>query len=245
MTIHWYDHLLFALIGIIIPFMSFRSRIVLDDMEAEPDLPPKKHLYLNNFFILGIGMLLCLTAWNAGKNDWELLGFTNMETDNQVWLMIIILLVIYLADGLYTFFKKDKPDSDFSQMLEIVPLTWKEYFYFIPLAIMAGVSEEIIFRGYLFQYISTYLPNHVFSPYFAIVLISLGFSLSHLYQGWIAAVKIFFISILFGIIYFYSKSLVAVIIIHIVIDLMSGMSGIFFIKKIKKEESQILLDDPD
>lgn len=76
-------------------------------------------------------------------------------------------------------------------MLEIVPLTWKEYFYFIPLAIMAGVSEEIIFRGYLFQYISTYLPNHVFSPYFAIVLISLGFSLSHLYQGWIAAVKIF------------------------------------------------------
>ena len=75
MTIHWYDHLLFALIGIIIPFMSFRSRIVLDDMEAEPDLPPKKHLYLNNFFILGIGMLLCLTAWNAGKNDWELLGF--------------------------------------------------------------------------------------------------------------------------------------------------------------------------
>lgn len=231
MSACWYDHVLFALLAIVIPLMSLQSRIYQDTNDIEFDLPPKKHVYLNNFFILCIGMLLCLTAWHAGNNDWTLFGFQKMEYSRAAVIAAIILTFLYVADGVISYFRVRENSDYFRQMKEIIPLNWREFISFIPLAFMAGISEEIIYRAYIYQYLLTYFASFSAGPYLAIFIASLGFSLGHLYQGWYAIIKIYIISILFGVIYLETKSLVGVIFIHILIDLISGMSGIWLNRK--------------
>lgn len=235
MSASWYDHTLFALLAIVIPLMSLQSRIYQDTNDVEFDLPPKKHVYLNNFFILCIGMLLCLTAWHAGNNDWSLLGFQKMEYSQTAMIAAVILIVLYITDGVISYFRV-RGDSDyFRQMKDIIPLNWREFMSFIPLAFMAGISEEIIYRAYIYQYLLTYFDTFSAGTYIAILIASLGFSLGHLYQGWYAIIKIYIISVLFGIIYLETKSLVGVILIHILIDLMSGISGIWLNRKTERD----------
>ena len=224
MSTHWYDHFLFALMGVVIPLMSFYSKIAVKDDDVDFILPPKKQMYINNFFLLLIGLLLCLTAWNAGKNDWNLLGFQKPDTNPIVFLGIGILLTVYITDGLIQIRNFKRSDDNDQLLKDILPSNRSEYFYFLPLAIMAGISEEIIFRAYLYHYLMSFYPDFIWGSYLTIFITSVGFSLSHLYQGWLSAFKICCISFLFGIIYIHSGSLFFVILIHILIDVLSGMS---------------------
>ncbi|MFZ1705173.1 MAG: CPBP family intramembrane glutamic endopeptidase [Saprospiraceae bacterium] len=239
MSTHWFDHVLFAFIGIILPWMSFQSKLHQDEEGLALEIPSKKQLYYNNFFLLLIGMLICLTAWNAGKNDWEMLGIAKMEKSFIALVAMILLVLFYLFDGLFTLKSQKTSISYFERMKDIIPLTWNEYISFIPLAIMAGIGEEIIFRAYLYQYLLTFFPDIVWGPYLAIGITAIGFSLGHLYQGWIAVVKIFVIAMLFGLIYVHSKSLIAVVTIHVMIDIFSGMSGIWMNKKLNAKDSTL------
>jgi len=226
MNIFWYDHILFGLLGIVIPVMSLQSKWQSEASDIPLVLPPKRHLYFNNMFLLCIGMLLCLTAWHAGENDWALLGFQAVNYSSTVWTSSMLLIILYLSDTVYQYFSYRKDPENLKDMENIIPLSWPEYIHFIPLAIMAGISEEIMFRGYLFHYLMSYFPDIESGPYIVIALISIGFSLSHLYQGWYAVFKIFILSLLFGIIYYFSESLIIVVAIHCGIDLLSGMSGV-------------------
>jgi uncharacterized protein len=49
------------------------------------------------------------------------------------------------------------------------------------------------------------------------------FSLAHFYQGYKAMGKIFLLSLLFALIFIFSKSLIIVVIIHFLIDLVGGL----------------------
>jgi uncharacterized protein len=51
----------------------------------------------------------------------------------------------------------------------------------------------------------------------------LVFAVSHLYQGIWAVIKILIVAILFGIIFWYSKSLLLVVVLHVLVDLVSGL----------------------
>ncbi|MBK8621679.1 MAG: CPBP family intramembrane metalloprotease [Saprospiraceae bacterium] len=224
MSTNWYDHFLFALIGIVIPLMSFYSKMVVRDDDEDFIFPPKNQMYINNLFLLLIGVLMCLTAWHAGKNDWSILGFQMPVTNTVTLVGIGLLMAVYIIDGLIQIRSFRHTDDSETILSDILPANWTEYFYFLPLAIMAGISEEIIFRAYLYHYLISFYPDFIWGPYLTIFITSVGFSLSHLYQGWLSAFKICCISFLFGIIYINSGSLFFVIIIHILIDVLSGMS---------------------
>lgn len=230
MHVNWYDHFLFALLGIVIPFMSFQSKIKQDETDISLELPPKHHLYLNNLFLLCIGMLLCLTAWHANENDWSKLGFQKMLLTPSVLIIAGLLITFYITDGVIQFFSFRKNPEGFQDLEKIIPVNLKEYLSFIPLAVMAGISEEIIYRAYLFHYLNSFFPDDIWAPFLAILITSTGFSISHLYQGRIAVIKIFIIALLFGLLYWYTQSLIGVIIIHIAIDLISGASGLLLKK---------------
>ena len=112
-----------------------------------------------------------------------------------------------------------------------MPLTWQEYGHYVFLAFAAGICEEIIFRGFLINYLQYYLSGYAYATLISIILPAIVFSLSHLYQGWWAVVKILAIAILLGWIFIVTKSLLIVIVLHIVIDLISGMVGIGMVEE--------------
>lgn len=229
---NWFDHLFYILVGFVIPTMSLVSGSMDDDKTYQ--LPPKKHLYYTNGLVLIIGALLVLSSWNIGNKSWILLGINMPIINLTVIWATFILVILYLADSYVSLKSINDTPEDFHRMSHIVPVNWKEYWPFIFLAFAAGISEEIVYRGFLIPYLIHYLPSSDNSYILAIVIPSVIFAVSHYYQGLWSVVKIFIISILFGLIFIHSRSLLIVVIIHVLIDLMSGIMGVIAFKRLQK-----------
>jgi uncharacterized protein len=204
--------------------LSGKATVVGDDDEFDEvitiDLPEKKHLYYSNGLILVMGAAIIITLWNFTSRSFASLGFIYPKIDQIVILFSSILVISYFIDSYFNF---RMVDDDHSKDLEhIMPSTLSDYKHFIFLAFAAGICEEIIFRGFLINYILMNTGNTQNGLIIALFLPAIVFSVSHLYQGWLAVFKIFFFSLLFSAIFIYSNSLLIVIIIHVLVDLISG-----------------------
>lgn len=242
LELHWYDHALFFLTAIVIPLLSVMARPVQETMSEEMDeflpLPPKKHLYYQNGLVLLIGSLLVLTAWNAADRNWAGLGFAPMQWNSIVIVAAGLLCTFYLLDLVRSYLNTKETQEKIKELQQILPLNWSEYKHYIFLALAAGICEEIVFRGFLINYLNTLLKGLDHSVIYAIVLPAVTFGMSHWYQGKAAVAKIIFISVLFGVVFVWSGSLILIMIIHTSIDLISGLSGIFIHKANPKDELQ-------
>lgn len=98
-----------------------------------------------------------------------------------------------------------------------VPL-WMVWFFIVMAAAVAGITEEVGFRGYM----QVPLEKH-YSPASGIVISSVVFMLFHLNQAWAGQtlILLFGISILWGVIAYTSGSLIPGIISHAVTDILN------------------------
>jgi membrane protease YdiL (CAAX protease family) len=106
------------------------------------------------------------------------------------------------------------------------------------MCITAGVCEEILYRGFLVNYFIDPMKDGF--PWMAGVFPSVLFSIAHFYQGYMAMFKIFLLSLLFGLIFIFSQSLLFVVIIHFLIDFTGGVLAISIRQKEQsgKQEKQ-------
>ena len=88
---------------------------------------------------------------------------------------------------------------------------------FAAVAVGAGISEELAFRGFLLLYLHRYLPQ--FDYLLLGVIASLLFGFCHLYQGWIGILLTSLIGFSLFFICWTTASLLAPIIIHAALDL--------------------------
>jgi membrane protease YdiL (CAAX protease family) len=230
---NWFDHIFAIFILIVIPALSFRSERMSPDLIES--LPPKKHLFYSNGLMLFIGALLVITSWNISERPWSALGIEWIQSNPIVWILSITILFFYFGDILYGYINKNYLKSRMDEMQYIIPVNWDEFKPYIFLAFSAGICEEIVFRGFLITYIFHYIGDMPYGQGIAMVIPALVFSLSHLYQGWWAVLKIFIIALLFGAIFIFSGSLILVILIHIFIDLVSGLAGVMSYKSTLKD----------
>lgn len=228
MEFSFIDHILALIILVILPVLSANKG--KPNKELIKSLPPKKHLYYTNGLLLIISALLILTAWNIENRSWILLGIRMPEINQIVILAVLAIIVIYLLDIASTILKKEKTDNKIEDLSYVIPLNWSEFKHYIFLACAAGISEEIVYRGFLIHYL-LYAGNDLqFSEIYAIGIPAIAFAISHRYQGWWAVSKISLIAILLGVVYYYSASLLIVIIIHILIDIISGIMSVLYFK---------------
>ncbi|HOY11555.1 MAG TPA: CPBP family intramembrane metalloprotease [Saprospiraceae bacterium] len=242
MKLFWLDHILFIVVGILIPILSLLSsskNMAIEGEEVKMDLPPKKHLYYSNGLMLWIGAVLVITSWNITTKPWADLGINWPVFSTLSIYLILALLAIYLIDtavSTYQYQKGKKIDDE--EMLNIMPQNWTEYSHFIFLAVSAGVCEEIVFRGFLINYMREVLPSSPYNLIMSIIIPGMIFSISHFYQGFLNVFKIFSLSILFGAIFVLTKSLLIVAILHAMVDLISGAVFVILEKR-KGQESKL------
>lgn len=98
----------------------------------------------------------------------------------------------------------------------ILPRSRAERSLFAAVAVTAGITEEVAYRGFLIAYLVWLLPGG--NTYVAAVVAGLAFGLGHAYQGWRGIAQTAGIGVLFGLLY-PSVGLVALIVVHAVIDL--------------------------
>ncbi|GAB4536298.1 MAG: hypothetical protein Tsb0010_15870 [Parvularculaceae bacterium] len=98
------------------------------------------------------------------------------------------------------------------------PADAKDFSWFYALSVTAGITEEIIFRGFVFGYLSLLMP--IWAAAVASLALFIG---GHAYQGVSGMIRILPISIAFTILVILSGSLLQAILVHIAADLAMGV----------------------
>ena len=102
----------------------------------------------------------------------------------------------------------------------LIPRARVEKGWFAVSAITAGISEEIVFRGFALYLLSSVFP--FLSPYMLAVVAGILFGLAHSYQGARGVVKTTLIGGLFGLLYVGTDSLLLCVLLHTLFDLSSS-----------------------
>jgi len=99
--------------------------------------------------------------------------------------------------------------------LDVLPV-WQAWIIIIMGSLVAGICEEIGFRGYMQAPL-----EERYGPAVGITIVSIMFTVSHLNQAWAGPVlfQIFAISALFGVLAYASGSLIPSIIVHTIMDI--------------------------
>ena len=101
----------------------------------------------------------------------------------------------------------------------LLPATLPESVVWIAVSAAAGVSEELVFRGYLQRQIWSLTKN---LPV-ALLLQAFIFSIGHIYQGWKPALVTAIYGLVFGLVAAWRRSIVPGAIAHWIIDVMGGL----------------------
>jgi membrane protease YdiL (CAAX protease family) len=131
------------------------------------------------------------------------------------------LLILLAVIGLSGFFFRWKADRYVQRMLKmagaILPVTVKERWLFSAVSIGAGVSEELLFRGFLLYYLHSHFPD--MDAWMQIPISSFLFGFAHLFQGWRGVVVTAALGAVLTLLYIGTASLLPPMLIHAAIDL--------------------------
>lgn len=149
-------------------------------------------------------------------------NFRRTKMSKRTWMLALIaalLIIVIEQSGLAVTFRfMEFPAARFASeysFLDAAP-PWAAWLVIIMISLVAGICEETGFRGYMQAPL-----EKKFGPASAISIVSLVFALAHLNQAWSGPilVQIFFISVLFGTLAYYSGSLIPGMIAHTIMDL--------------------------
>jgi len=125
---------------------------------------------------------------------------------------------------------ESKRGSLFAITEKIMPRTPKETFVYAALACTAGISEEFLYRGFVFMAFVRMIVNFGPPNGLAAILSSAWFSLAHLYQRR-RIITTFVVGMIFVFMRIWTGSLVPAVVAHIGIDLVVGICAFRFLQK--------------
>ena len=98
----------------------------------------------------------------------------------------------------------------------VSPITKKEKQVWSMLSVSAGITEEIVYRGYLFYALPVIFPS--LSLLHILLLSTAIFGMGHIYLGK-EAIRATLLGLMFGVFYIVFDSVIPLIIVHIAQDL--------------------------
>ncbi|HET7226325.1 MAG TPA: CPBP family intramembrane glutamic endopeptidase [Candidatus Eisenbacteria bacterium] len=107
-----------------------------------------------------------------------------------------------------------------AHVASIVPRTRAEFAWFQPLAVTAGVCEELIWRGFLVWAFRPWL-----GLWGAALASAVSFGFAHSYQGRRGVINTGVIGALFGLLVITTRSILPGIVLHALVDVMGGMTS--------------------
>ncbi len=165
--------------------------------------------------IITAGVVLAL--WRSGRVSATSLGL--VAPRSWGWTMAA-LFVIVGALAWSSFRLRPKAEGIRKRLQDgigaLLPDSRQDRLWWGAVSVGAGVSEELVFRGFLLYYFSAFVPQ-MNTPE-RVLLISLFFGLAHIYQGWRGVVSAGILGLVFAGFYVMTGSLLLPIVIHAVVD---------------------------
>lgn len=173
---------------------------------------------------------LSAIVWNPfGINIWLLVGAIILVAIP----VILILLSLYNYVGIkrnpafreaYIAAVKKKTGSEDQEpdiVHAILPTTRQEKLQWTFVSFTAGITEEILFRGFLVYCLHLIFPG-IPIPFLCLIQ-AVPFSLMHLYQGMKGVLMTFGMGLIFGVSVIVFGSIIPGMIIHILVDVSSNL----------------------
>lgn len=218
------DHLMIIVFGILLPYIAvFHSQPELKNIIF--DTAEKIQIYYSNSAIQWIGVIAIGTLWYYNDRSHISLGLGSPQMTTMAWSLIALFIIWYLFDiwwELRSEAKKAETRKKWQQNIPFLPENWQELRHFFFVAVTAGVCEEIIFRGFCIQYFLAWNQDNLLGTWLAILLPAFLFSIGHVYQGYLAVLKTLFMAIILGWVFILTQSLWIPIILHFLVDIISG-----------------------
>lgn len=221
------DHILFFLLGIIMPFRSIQAQKQIKHIDYSTSI--KIQMYWINGFGLWAMAVIVLLVWYFSDRSVTDLGLGWPPPSINAWVsgLVGLFVFLYLLDvgaELATPSLREKTFQRWLSDMPFLPAKDVEWMHFNFLSLSAGICEEIVFRGFFITYLYSLLQflSSGTAQLIAVLAPAFIFGFVHYYQGWKAMLKISLMAILFGYIFVLTQSLWLLILMHFLVDLLGG-----------------------
>jgi membrane protease YdiL (CAAX protease family) len=204
----------------LLPWAAIKSARAVN---ADPSKLPSFEKYVKVALFTQVFML-ALSLWTARNID--LLPRLFPRPHFEARFLWIGLLALAVTLGTLPIRRKLVSDELKRRMYKRMPHNGPQLAQWALVALMAGVGEEIAYRGVLFMILSYWLGG--WWP--AALIASAAFSLAHVIQGWWVALWIFAFSLGFHGLVYYCGDLYTAMIVHFLYDLLIGIIAGFFLR---------------
>lgn len=199
------------LVGVWVPVLALKSA---HRLRGGAPLPISR----TRMFIQTSGFLLFLSvmAWLTALREW--INLTSLPHDDVRAMLYAALFLIALVLTLRLRWAA-RPLAERARLYSILPHDGRELGVYLIVCLIAGVGEEVIYRGVL----ATLLQRLTNSFIAAVLIASFIFAISHAIQGWRAALSIFFLAIAAHALVAATGSLLPMMIVHAAYDAFAGL----------------------
>jgi membrane protease YdiL (CAAX protease family) len=193
---------------------------------SDSDRQTKLPTYLRTMFILWGLACVCLAGWMLSGRSADELGLTWTVSGWRGWVawsaaglgIVYFIYSFVTTSGSAEVRNQIRTQLDAAELDFMRPRTTVEHESFRFLSVTAGVTEELVFRGFLIALLGIYMPLLA-----AAALAVAVFGLGHIYQGWAGVVRTAAVGLVLTAVFLIGGSLLPVILLHIFIDLTAGM----------------------
>ena len=220
-----FDHLLVAILAIVLPVGGFISlRRIRRQVAAGIAHTARVSDYRNNMLIMWAVTGLTAGLWVILGRDWTTLGLAPVG-GSTLAVGIALLLAGSLVLVNFRYYRRvelsDSAARELVAMTEgfdmVLPHSRRELKWFYGLSVTAGITEEILYRGFLMAYLGGLLPLPA-----VVVVSSLIFAIAHLYQGLAGASRTLVVGLALAITYALTGSILIAVIAHVLVDIIGG-----------------------
>lgn len=219
------DLILLAAICVGMPVWAELSREKMRAFILSGASGARRKLYRGTIVILWALTLPILGVWWLGARRWPDLGFMAGQGWGVVGAWVLAGLVTAFFSYQYlAVCRSEEARQHYCKSLEamgdslyFMPVDAADFRLFRWTAITAGITEEIIFRGFLFWALGQVMPL-----WSAAVLSLALFTWLHRYQGFSQMVPVFLLGLIMTVIVLVSGSLWPAIALHVAVDLLNG-----------------------
>jgi membrane protease YdiL (CAAX protease family) len=175
-------------------------------------IPTKTRLY-RNMIVMQI-VLLGYSVAVARHNQMTVLG-----SSPALWVWLIsAVYVAFIGMRLHAAWKNMNAERK-ERARRLLPETPHHMRYWVPISLLAGVGEEVAFRGVAF----VALWDISGSTVFALVVCVLAFAIAHMTQGWRGVLGTGVIALLMQAIVYMTRGLYLAMAVHVAYDLIVGV----------------------
>ena len=210
-------HLVVGYIVLVAPWLSRYKYRQLQGKIAAGDANARIRFYRIAVVQQVARILVVLTICALGSIPRHAMGLA-MPSSWQDSGRVMTTLLVALA--LSTILFRYRGDWQLRRLVKMVgaliPISMVERYWFALVALGAGISEEVLFRGFLMFYLDSFLNLGGME---LIVVSSLLFGLCHIYQGWFGVLGTMLAGFCLAFLYVGTGSLFAPIAVHAALDL--------------------------